>query len=316
MASTILGGVGIGLGLSCSTKLSKSVPSSRRCRLSVKMAVSIEKKKTFTLKKSEEAFNAAKDQYMNHIMNETGATILLRGSGSGNSKIQQGEEPLHLFLSSNNSKSLEDTKYLAEHLLDTISMECGASSDGFRVSSSKMYGAVPPPRQLLTGVTSTVTCLAPVGGRLTPVAIPLQQVALALRQTHTTINSVVPPTPSLLANTDFNNLSSSSSSETKKRTRKFQEFPSTVKPVANSHQEIMNAFKRNLCLGDSIMQTMPAPDKLVPSSMPPPPPKFTFSLSSPPPPPPPPKFSSSSPVNAMTPTSIAMSKLPLNHLKF
>ncbi|KAM7278417.1 hypothetical protein ACFE04_005551 [Oxalis oulophora] len=322
------------------------------------------------------------DQYMNHIMNETGATVLLRGSGSGNSEIQQGEEPLHLFLSSNNSKSLEDAKRLAEHLLDTISMECGASSDGFRVSSSKVYGAVPPPQQLLTGVTSTVTCLAPAGGRLIPVvscgvnlpnmapypppiisggtsysgydgiypqATPLQQVALALRQTHTPINSVVPPTPSLLANTASNNLSSSSSSEKEKRRRKFQELPSTVKPAVNSYQVfsltfyeanrlirgplcvwaiglyvsqdihflmegVLKSNKRSLYLGDSITQTMPAPDKMVPSSMPPPPPKFTSSLlaappSPPPPPPPPPKFSSSSPVNDMTPTSIAMSIL-------
>jgi hypothetical protein len=37
------------------------------------------------------------------------------------------QQPMHLFLSSNNAKSLEDAKCLAENLLDTISMECGAS---------------------------------------------------------------------------------------------------------------------------------------------------------------------------------------------
>lgn len=39
----------------------------------------------------------------------------------------EGQQPLHLFLSSNNLKSLEDARLLAEHLLDTISVECGVS---------------------------------------------------------------------------------------------------------------------------------------------------------------------------------------------
>ncbi|KAI3439500.1 uncharacterized protein J3R85_004706 [Psidium guajava] len=94
------------------------------------------------------------DQYINHIMNETGATVLLRGRGSGTSESLRGEEgqqPLHLFLSSNNAKSLENAKSLAENLLDTISLECGAS----RVSSSKVYGAVPPPQQLVVGSNSS-----------------------------------------------------------------------------------------------------------------------------------------------------------------
>ncbi|XP_030452150.1 protein RIK isoform X2 [Syzygium oleosum] len=94
------------------------------------------------------------DQYINHIMNETGATVLLRGRGSVTSESLHGEEgqqPLHLFLSSNNAKSLESAKSLAENLLDTISLECGAS----RVSSSKVYGAVPPPQQLVVGSNSS-----------------------------------------------------------------------------------------------------------------------------------------------------------------
>lgn len=107
------------------------------------------------------------DQYINHIMNETGATVSLRGRGSGNSEspngeganfiacyviflwpwcyisfrvslfrllplctsfiILAGQQPLHLFLSSSNLKGLEDAKLLAENLLDTICAECGAS---------------------------------------------------------------------------------------------------------------------------------------------------------------------------------------------
>ena len=41
--------------------------------------------------------------------------------------VLDGQQPMHLFLSSNNAKSLEDAKFLAENLLDTISVECGAS---------------------------------------------------------------------------------------------------------------------------------------------------------------------------------------------
>ncbi|KAL2329879.1 hypothetical protein Fmac_017460 [Flemingia macrophylla] len=91
------------------------------------------------------------DQYINHIMNETGATVVLRGRGSGNNEClngEDGQQPLHLFLSSYNAKSLEDARFLAENLLDTISMECGA----LRVSSCKVYSAVPPPQQVYTAV--------------------------------------------------------------------------------------------------------------------------------------------------------------------
>ncbi|XP_021856646.2 protein RIK isoform X2 [Spinacia oleracea] len=96
------------------------------------------------------------DQYINHIMNETGATIVLHGRGSGHLGViqdEEGQQPLYLLLSSNNQKSLDDAKLLAENLLDTISRECGAN----RVSSCKVYGAVPPPQQLLVGVQSPGT---------------------------------------------------------------------------------------------------------------------------------------------------------------
>lgn len=61
--SATLTGSGTALGFSCSSKISKRVsPSSPSTRCSVKMSsVSVdEKKKSFTLQKSEEAFNAAK----------------------------------------------------------------------------------------------------------------------------------------------------------------------------------------------------------------------------------------------------------------
>ncbi|XP_058728969.1 uncharacterized protein LOC131601214 isoform X2 [Vicia villosa] len=91
------------------------------------------------------------DQYINHITNETGATVILRGRVSGNdegSTGEDGQQPMHLFLSSDNAKSLEQAKSLAENLLDTISMECGAS----RISSCKAYSAVPPPQPVYTAV--------------------------------------------------------------------------------------------------------------------------------------------------------------------
>ncbi|CAH8354139.1 unnamed protein product [Eruca vesicaria subsp. sativa] len=100
------------------------------------------------------------DQYINHIMNETGATVVLRGRGSGsleNLPSEGAQQPLHLLLSSTNPKSIEDAKRLAENLMDTISVEFGAS----RVSSSKVYGAVPPPQQLLAGALSSENAQKP-----------------------------------------------------------------------------------------------------------------------------------------------------------
>ncbi|ONI19033.1 hypothetical protein PRUPE_3G255200 [Prunus persica] len=307
------------------------------------------------------------DQYINHIMNETGATVSLRGRGSGNLESVNGEEgqlPLHLFLSSNNSKSLEDAKLLAENLLDTVSVECGVS----RVSSSKVYSAVPPPQQvysavppphqLLAGVQSsgsevkTITSLSPptvgatpapavssvgtpvvatvfsqgaisqpggllnslqshtnIGGYPQPVPLlsngtsyngyggiypqvtPLQQVALALRQS-SPISSTVAPTTSAPSTEPKLNVNSTSGSEKEKRSpqsqrRKFQELPIGTAKV---HQEL-EMSKRNELLADlgvRNVSTMPAPKKLVqpasngmppplPRTMPPPPPKFTSS---------------------------------------
>ncbi|KAI5340815.1 PREDICTED: RIK [Prunus dulcis] len=307
------------------------------------------------------------DQYINHIMNETGATVSLRGRGSGNLESVNGEEgqlPLHLFLSSNNSKSLEDAKLLAENLLDTISVECGVS----RVSSSKVYSAVPPPQQvysavppphqLLAGVQSsgnevkTITSLSPptvgatpapavssvgtpvgatvfsqgaisqpggllnsvqshanIGGYPQPLPLlsngtsyngyggiypqvtPLQQVALALRQS-SPIPSTVASTTSAPSTEPKLNVNSTSGSEKEKRPpqsqrRKFQELP--VGP-AKVHQELEMSKPNELLadLGVRNVSTMPAPKKLVqpasngmppplPRTMPPPPPKFTSS---------------------------------------
>ncbi|BFG26545.1 hypothetical protein CerSpe_128190 [Prunus speciosa] len=258
------------------------------------------------------------DQYINHIMNETGATVSLRGRGSGNLESVNGEEgqlPLHLFLSSNNSKSLEDAKLLAENLLDTISVECGVS----RVSSSKVYSAVPPPQQVYSAVPPPHQLLAGVQssgneaniggypqplpllsngtsyngyGGIYPQVTPLQQVALALRQSSPIPSTVAPTTSAPSTEPKLNVNSTSGGSEKEKRPpqsqrRKFQELP--VGP-AKVHQELEMSKPNELLadLGVRNVSTMPAPKKLVqpasngmppplPRTMPPPPPKFTSS---------------------------------------
>ncbi|KAK6266777.1 hypothetical protein QUC31_017614 [Theobroma cacao] len=308
------------------------------------------------------------DQYINHIMNETGATVILRGHGSGNFESLQGEEtpqPLHLFLSSNNPKSLDDAKRLAENLLDTISVEFGTS----RTSSCKVYGAVPPPQQLLTGVQSSgsetnvnassaagltsmaVTTPAPpvaittgnsqgmVGGMpnsgpiqanavgypqplvsrgtsysgyggIYPQATPLQQVALALRQSSPISSSVVPatsvasmgvPTTSVPSTVSKSNVSSTLQKEQQPpQKRKFQELPAGSKGPARPNQG-SNSLIPSKPLGDlgvKNVSTTPSPKKSVhpssngmpsPRTFQPPPPKTML------PPPPPPKFTSSMP---------------------
>ncbi|WVZ55991.1 hypothetical protein U9M48_006582 [Paspalum notatum var. saurae] len=94
------------------------------------------------------------DQYINHIMKETGVTVVLKGKGAenlGSCNDEASQLPLHLYLKSMHLKSLEAAKILAENLLDTIAAEFGAS----RISSSKVYGAVPPPPQLLADVDTS-----------------------------------------------------------------------------------------------------------------------------------------------------------------
>lgn len=54
--------------------------------------------------------------------------------------VADGQQPLHLFLSCNNAKSLEDAKLLAENLLDTICTECGASRYLILYSNRVWYG--------------------------------------------------------------------------------------------------------------------------------------------------------------------------------
>ncbi|KAG6502461.1 hypothetical protein ZIOFF_034734 [Zingiber officinale] len=206
------------------------------------------------------------DLYINHIMNETGATVVLRGQASehlDSSRVEEALQPLHLYLSSSNKKSLEAAKILAENLLDTIARECGTS----RISSTKVYGAVPPPQQLLVGTESSSKIIsagnsnqAPVFPSTTtgnvavtqsfvpsgvaisyalpgvssvtcyngyegiyPQTTPLQQVALALRQASSSSASV--PSMNSLASTTERKPSSAPDADTQPlQKRKFKEL--------------------------------------------------------------------------------------------
>ncbi|XP_074572580.1 protein RIK-like isoform X2 [Curcuma longa] len=120
------------------------------------------------------------DLYINHIMNETGATVVLREQGSehlDSSRAEEALQPLHLYLSSSNPKSLEAAKILAENLLDTIARECGTS----RISSTKVYGAVPPPQELLVGTESSSKIMSAGNSNQAPV-FPSTTTGMAVTQ--------------------------------------------------------------------------------------------------------------------------------------
>eukprot|EP00250_Pteridium_aquilinum_P015237 c22466_g1_i1 orf=1250-2560(+) len=56
-------------------------------------------------------------------MNETGATVLLKGGACEGSCSEEIPQPLHLLISAEHAKSLDDARSLAEHLLETIRSE-------------------------------------------------------------------------------------------------------------------------------------------------------------------------------------------------
>jgi hypothetical protein len=75
------------------------------------------------------------DQYINHIMTKTGTEVAVRGIGSGYLESFSGEElqqPLHLLITGDNFKGVDDARRLAENLLDTIRVD----SVAFRCASS------------------------------------------------------------------------------------------------------------------------------------------------------------------------------------
>eukprot|EP00252_Welwitschia_mirabilis_P010160 TRINITY_DN2330_c0_g1_i5.p1 TRINITY_DN2330_c0_g1~~TRINITY_DN2330_c0_g1_i5.p1 ORF type:complete len:577 (+),score=113.88 TRINITY_DN2330_c0_g1_i5:234-1964(+) len=94
---------------------------------SISVFVGVEADPTFNL---VGRIRGPNDQYINHIMNETGATVILRGRGSGScegANDEEAQQPLHLFISSDNVKNLENAKALADSLLETVRSEYFAS---------------------------------------------------------------------------------------------------------------------------------------------------------------------------------------------
>ncbi|KAF3326282.1 protein RIK [Carex littledalei] len=219
------------------------------------------------------------DQFINHIINETGASVVLRGHDSGNSSsdAEESSQPLHLFLSSANAKSLESARILAENLLDTIAAECGTS----RIHSSKAFSVIPPtplPSSTLAvpiPVIPGVPVLPPPQIYFPPVATPvpppystnplptsgtnyngyyegiypqataLQQVALALKQASPSIipataSAPVAAAPASSVASSIPSMNTSSSVEASKRAtqkRKFQELPVSVSKGSTGDQQ-------------------------------------------------------------------------------
>ncbi|KAH6791955.1 hypothetical protein C2S52_002432 [Perilla frutescens var. hirtella] len=285
------------------------------------------------------------DQYVNHIMNETGATVSLRGQRSGvaeNGQSEETQQPLHLFLSGNDAKSLEHAKLLAENLLDTISSEFGAS----RVSSCKVYGAVPPPPQLQAVVNSPVNASkindipafrstasglnsvsvgsqVPVSqsiglpnsgqpqsnpcyphgltsgtsyigyGGIYPQATPLQQVALALRQSTSPVTATVSPATIAGSSTGPPREIPYLAYDKRSQKRKFQELPAAAKGPADLNQKNMQGSEfpmpRELTSHVGVRDILVVQDAKK-FGMPPPPKRLL-------PPPPPPKFDLTPKVN-------------------
>ncbi|CAA3018856.1 RIK-like isoform X3 [Olea europaea subsp. europaea] len=184
-------------------------------------------------------------------MSETGTTVLLRGHGSGNSENALDEEAqqlLHSLLSGNDPISLERAKLLAENLLDTISAECGASSltSSVDATDDASHGAelksmwlsnrgMPQASIVCHPCTSLIGGTSFIGYEgIYPQAKPLQQVALALRQSTSPVTAAVGPTTS--ANAKLTKKVGPSEEKCPPRRRKFQELSIASKGPANSHQ--------------------------------------------------------------------------------
>ncbi|KAG6544166.1 hypothetical protein Mapa_014366 [Marchantia paleacea] len=108
------------------------------------------------------------DQYINHIMNETGATVTLRGRGSGCREVSSGGEeipqPLHMYITSDNSKSLEDAKVLAENLLQTIRSMPDRHGPGVVAPASSTYSTTQSSPYQPSGYPATGLPHVPYGG--------------------------------------------------------------------------------------------------------------------------------------------------------
>ncbi|KAK4347810.1 hypothetical protein RND71_034149 [Anisodus tanguticus] len=216
---------------------------------------------------------------------------------------------------SNNSASLERAKLLAENLLATICSECGAS----RVSSCKVYGAVPPPPQTLASIqgfgSESEVNKKPAANVAAAPQVPVTAAACVTNilsqgtvpQSLGSLNPVPsqPPTGCYPHQLVTSRTSYIGYDGIYPQTTALQQVAlalrqstspvtATVAPATKgaSGPELPMLQERMLYAGDRDKTGTPAPKKLVQplsSSMPPPPPPRMM----PPPPPPPPKFQSS-----------------------
>ncbi|RRT76331.1 hypothetical protein BHE74_00007575 [Ensete ventricosum] len=144
------------------------------------------------------------DLYINHIMNETGATVVLRGRGSEHlDSSHEGLVPYYIF-------SL-------------------FSSQGTSVQSGDLlkYGN---PQNLVSYTVPAVTRATCYNGYegIYPQSTPLQQVALALRQA-STASACVSSTSYLVDTTERKSSLNAKADARPPQKRKFQEIPVTSK---------------------------------------------------------------------------------------
>ncbi|KAG2283811.1 hypothetical protein Bca4012_052499 [Brassica carinata] len=165
-----------------------------------------------------------------------GATVVLRGRGSGCLENQHGEEAHQPLLSSSNPKSIDDAKRLAENLMDTSSVDFGASS----------------PVSYLQPAAGGTSYSGYAG--IYPQATPLQQVAQVLKLSVSPVVSTVPPT--LLIAASLSKPGDISSMEKERRPsqkRKFQELPAECKVPAKSKEGILS-IGGTVCLQSFLLQ--------------------------------------------------------------
>ncbi|XP_022880623.1 protein RIK-like [Olea europaea var. sylvestris] len=270
--------------------------------------------------------NVPLDHYINHIMSETGTTVLLRGHGSGNSENALDEGTMwllaiscywiyinmfisypKLFLTPQDDLWPLASLYLQVFFIpksgnESILKERGASSltSSVDATDDASHGAelksmwlsnrgMPQASIVCHPCTSLIGGTSFIGYEgIYPQAKPLQQVALALRQSTSPVTAAVGPTTS--ANAKLTKKVGPSEEKCPPRRRKFQELSIASKGPANSHQNKLQGSEfqmpRELTshVGAKDVPIMPAPRKLIrpsPDVISPPP-----SKSMPPPPPP------------------------------
>jgi len=94
------------------------------------------------------------DRYLKHIMTETGTEVAVHGKASGYLESFSGEEaqqPLHLLITGDNFKSLDDARQLADNLLETIHSDSVAFWPSYQAATGgPALDLAPAPSHLLS----------------------------------------------------------------------------------------------------------------------------------------------------------------------